>query len=44
MAIVLVAGFVTQLALGRSSLSAPPIVHAHAIIFMGWAGITVTQA
>lgn len=44
MAIVLVAGFIAQLALGRSSFSAPPVVHAHAVIFMGWVGITVTQA
>lgn len=44
MAIVLVSGFVVQLAAGRSSFSAPSIVHVHAVIFMGWVGIVVAQA
>ena len=44
MAITLVAGFVIQLAMGRSSFSAPLVVHAHAVMFMGWVFITVTQA
>lgn len=44
MAAVLVSGFVFQLAMGRSSFGAPMVVHAHAVVFMGWAGITVTQA
>jgi hypothetical protein len=44
MATILLAGFVAQLALGRSSFSAPFIVHAHAIVFMGWVGIAVAQA
>lgn len=44
MAIILVSGFVVQLALGRSSFGAPFIVHAHAIAFMGWVGITVAQS
>jgi hypothetical protein len=43
MAVVLVAGFIVQLAAGRSSFSAPLIVHAHAVVFMGWVGITVLQ-
>jgi hypothetical protein len=43
MAVILVAGFVVQLALGRSSFSAPPIVHVHALVFMGWVGITLAQ-
>ncbi|OYW24583.1 MAG: hypothetical protein B7Z44_20325, partial [Caulobacter sp. 12-67-6] len=43
MAILLVAGFVAQLALGRSSFAAPAVVHAHAIVFMGWVGITLAQ-
>ncbi len=44
MAVVLVAGFVAQFALGRSSFSAPTIVHAHAIVFMGWVAITLAQS
>ena len=36
MTLVLVAGFSVQLAMGRSSFSSPPLVHAHAIVFMGW--------
>lgn len=44
MAVVLVSGFVVNLALGRSSFGAPPVVHAHAIVFMGWAVIVVVQA
>lgn len=43
MAVILLSGFVVQLALGRSSFGAPPIVHAHAIVFMGWVFITLTQ-
>ncbi len=44
MAVILLTGFVVQLALGRSSFSAPPVVHLHAVVFMGWVGITVAQA
>lgn len=44
MALILLSGFVVQLALGRSSFSAPLIVHLHAIVFMGWVGITLAQA
>ncbi|MCC5872349.1 MAG: hypothetical protein JJU22_08150 [Gammaproteobacteria bacterium] len=43
MAVVLVAGFIVQLLLGRSSFDAPLIVHAHAVVFMGWVGIVLTQ-
>jgi len=43
MALVIVAGFSFQLAMGRSSFSAPLLVHAHAIIFMGWIVIYVLQ-
>lgn len=43
MAIILVAGFVVQLAAGRSSFNAPLIVHIHAFVFMAWIGITLTQ-
>ena len=43
MALVIVAGFSTQLAMGRSSFSSPLLVHAHAIVFMGWVTIYVLQ-
>jgi hypothetical protein len=43
MAVVLVSGFVVQLALGRSSFLAPPVVHVHAVFFMGWVAIVLTQ-
>ncbi len=43
MAIILVAGFVVQLAAGRSSFNAPLIVHLHAFAFMVWIGITLAQ-
>lgn len=44
MAALLVSGFVSNIALGRSNFSAPPVVHVHALLFMGWVVITVTQA
>jgi hypothetical protein len=44
MAVVLVGGFVLQLAMARSSFGAPLIVHLHAVVFMGWVAILVTQA
>lgn len=44
MAVILVSGFVFQLSMGRSSFSAPLVVHAHAVVFMGWVVITVSQA
>jgi hypothetical protein len=43
MTLVIVAGFSTQLAMGRSTFYSPPLVHAHAIIFMGWVTIYLTQ-
>ena len=43
MALVIVAGFSFQLAMGRSTFASPPLVHAHAIVFMGWITIYVTQ-
>jgi hypothetical protein len=43
MAAVIVTGFSFQLAMGRSSFAAPPLVHAHAVVFMGWVGIYVLQ-
>jgi hypothetical protein len=43
MTLVIVAGFSVQLAMGRSSFAAPPLVHAHAVVFMGWVGIYLLQ-
>jgi len=43
MAIIIVAGFSLQYAMGRSTFAAPPLVHAHAFIFMGWVAIYLTQ-
>lgn len=44
MAVTNVVGFGTQFALGRSSFSAPPLVHLHALVFSGWVGFFVLQA
>lgn len=43
MAVVLIAGFSLNIVMGRSSFSAPPLVHAHAVVFMGWLAIYVAQ-
>ena len=43
MAFILVSGFVVQLATGRSSFNSPLIVHIHAVAFMGWVAIVLTQ-
>ncbi|MBN8815270.1 MAG: hypothetical protein J0J06_07475 [Sphingomonas sp.] len=43
MAATIVAGFSLQLAMGRSSFGAPPLVHAHALVFMGWMVLYVLQ-
>lgn len=42
-AIIIVAGFSTQLAMGRSTFASPPLVHAHAIVFMGWITLYLLQ-
>jgi hypothetical protein len=44
MTLTIVAGFSLQFAAGRSSLSAPPLVHAHALVFMGWVAIYLSQS
>lgn len=41
---VTVAGFVFNLALGRSSFAAPATVHAHGIVFMAWIWLYAAQA
>src|SRR4051794_6912556 len=43
MALTIVAGFSLQYAMGRSTFASPPLVHAHAFIFMGWVAIYLTQ-
>ncbi|ODS60029.1 MAG: hypothetical protein ABS48_01330 [Erythrobacter sp. SCN 68-10] len=43
MALVLVGGFSFHLAMGRSSFTAPAIIHFHAVLFMGWLGFYVLQ-
>jgi hypothetical protein len=43
MVLVIVAGFSVQLAMGRSTFASPPLVHAHAIVFMGWVTIYLLQ-
>jgi hypothetical protein len=43
MTLVIVGGFSTQLAAGRSTFYSPPLVHAHAIMFMGWVTIYLFQ-
>jgi hypothetical protein len=44
MALVLVAGFSFQLAMGRSSFERSPwFVHLHALVFFGWTTLFVTQ-
>jgi hypothetical protein len=43
MALLVVVAFAFQFAMGRSSLSAPPVVHVHGLIFMGWLALSVAQ-
>ena len=43
MAVVVVAGFSFQLAMGRSTFSSPLRVHLHAVAFMGWVALFVAQ-
>lgn len=44
MTVVIIAGFSLQFAAGRSSFSAPLVVHAHAFVFMGWVAIYLSQS
>lgn len=43
MTLVIVTGFSMQLAAGRSTFASPPLVHAHAVVFMGWVFIYLLQ-
>jgi hypothetical protein len=42
-ALIIAAGFSFQLFMGRSTFASPIRVHAHALLFMGWVAIYVTQ-
>jgi hypothetical protein len=43
MALLVVLAFGFQFAMGRSSLSAPAVVHVHGLVFMGWMALSVAQ-
>jgi hypothetical protein len=43
MALLVVAGFSLQWVMGRSTFRAPPLVHVHALVFMGWVAYYVLQ-
>jgi hypothetical protein len=43
MAAIIVAGFATNLAMGRSTFAVPVIYHVHAFVFFGWVVLYLTQ-
>ncbi|MEO6248307.1 MAG: hypothetical protein ABIO85_06955 [Sphingomicrobium sp.] len=43
MTLLIFAAFSTQLAMGRSTFSSPLLVHAHAVVFMGWVVLYLLQ-
>ena len=44
MALTIVAGFSIHYLMGRSTFAARPLVHLHALAFMGWVALFVTQS
>ncbi|RYD59821.1 MAG: hypothetical protein EOP60_01150 [Sphingomonadales bacterium] len=42
-AVTVVAGFSLQVAMGRSTFAAPPLIHLHALVFFGWMTLYVAQ-
>lgn len=44
MALIIVAGFSMQLLMGRSTFAARPLVHLHALVFMGWVALFTAQS
>ena len=43
MSTIVVAGFVVNLAAGRSSFAVPAAYHIHGVVFMGWIGLYLAQ-
>lgn len=43
MSAVIVAGFATNLAMGRSTFAVPVVYHLHAFVFFGWIALYLTQ-
>ena len=43
MAVIIVLGFSTQLAMGRSTFAVPLMLHLHALVFFGWTLLFVVQ-
>lgn len=43
MVATILAGFSLNIATGRSSFAAPPVVHAHGVVMLGWLGIYLIQ-
>jgi hypothetical protein len=44
MSVITVAGFVVNLAMGRSSFAVPAAYHVHGVVFMGWIALYLAQA